>query len=68
MCVLLTLFLEKRKAKICDLPIKEKRRFYKCGENYLTLKRIPTWAVFHKGKKKIVCVNELRFYKIVCKS
>ena len=32
--------------KYCDMPVKERRRFYRCGPDYVTVNDIPTWAKY----------------------
>ena len=32
------------------MPLEEKRKHYTCGEDYLAISDIPTWAEFHKSK------------------
>ena len=41
--------VEGNRVNLSKLPIEEKRKYYKCREDYITLSEIPTWSEYHKG-------------------
>jgi hypothetical protein len=43
-----------------NLPLNDKRNYYKCGSNYLMLDSIPTWPEFFKNNKCTITKAELR--------
>ena len=36
--------------KFLKMPLAEKRSLYKCGENYVTVDKVPTWTQHYKEK------------------
>ena len=52
-------------SKFDDLPVNEKRKLYKCGEDYVTLNKVPLWPEYRQENlyaiygKKGTCINKL---------
>ncbi|KAJ6647311.1 ADP-ribose glycohydrolase MACROD1, partial [Pseudolycoriella hygida] len=51
---------EKEKSRYLNMPIDEKRKHYKCGDDYETLSNIPNWSEYvttDEGKKKLATAS-----------
>ena len=53
--------IHERRERFLGMSLEEKRKLYRCGEDYVTLNQIPTWPEFASGNRDSAkCKDECR--------